>query len=54
MPERIMLTVLIDLDPTPGSFHTAENAAMNVQAILLNTVGHYNPVVLTNNPENKE
>lgn len=44
--ERIMLEVMVDLDPTPGTFHTKESAEESVQAILLDSIGHYNPVVL--------
>ena len=48
MPDmpRIKLEVVVDLDPVPGAFHTREDAANELQALLLNTIGHYNPVVL--------
>ena len=46
--DRIELTVLVDLDPIPGAFHTAEDAKDRIQAMLLNNIGHYNPVVLNN------
>lgn len=46
MPERIMLTVLVDLDRIPGTFHTPESAQENVEAILRSSIGHYNPVVI--------
>lgn len=42
---RIKLAVYVDLDPTPGVFHTAESAANYVRNILNISVGHYNPVV---------
>lgn len=44
--KRIKLEVLIDLDPIPGTFHTEESARKQVEAILLSSVGHYNPIVL--------
>jgi len=46
MAERIMLTVIVDLDPTPGVFHTPESAKQAIEATLLSRIGHYNPVVL--------
>lgn len=44
--ERIQLTVLVDLDPFPGTFHTKESAAQTVEAVLLSSIGHYHPIVL--------
>lgn len=44
--ERIALTVIVDLDPMPGAFHTPEHAKQVVEAMLLSAVGHYNPVVI--------
>lgn len=44
--ERVLLEVLVDLDPVPGTFHTPESARDAVQAILLNSVPHYTPVVI--------
>lgn len=45
MPERITLSVAINLDPYPGAFHTKEDAAEWIEAILLTRIPHYNPVV---------
>lgn len=45
--ERIMLEIILDLDPVPGTFHTKESARDQVEAILLSMIRHYNPVVLT-------
>jgi len=42
---RISLTVMVDLDPVPGAFHTRASAEEHIQALLLSTIGHYNPVV---------
>lgn len=44
--ERIKIEILIDLDPVPGIFHTEESARQTVNALLLERVGHYNPIVL--------
>jgi hypothetical protein len=44
--ERILLAVLVDLDPLPGAFHTEEQARDAVEGILLSSIGHYDPVVL--------
>lgn len=46
--ERIMLSVMVDLDPVPGTFHTPESARDSVQAILLSSIPHYEPIVVTN------
>lgn len=42
---RIKLAVYIDLDPVPGTMHTAENARGVIQNMLNAGVGHYNPHV---------
>ena len=44
--ERTMMYVMVDLDPFPGAFHTPESARDAVQAILLDRIGHYTPVVI--------
>jgi len=44
--ERIQLAVFVDLDPMPGAFHTKEDAAQWVEAMLLTRIPHYNPVVV--------
>jgi hypothetical protein len=49
--ERVMLNVMINLDPVPGTMHTAESAQESIQAILLSSVGHYDPVVVIADPE---
>lgn len=43
MPNRVPLIVWVDLDAVPGAFHTQESAQQNVQAILTNSIPHYNP-----------
>lgn len=48
MPERIELSVLINLDPMPGAFHTPEQARQTIEATLLTRLGHYEPIVLLN------
>lgn len=48
---RIKLEVLVDLDDMPGAFHTKEDAALRLEAILLTRIPHYNPIVLTPLPE---
>lgn len=47
---RIAMTVIVDLDRIPGAFHTPESAVENVNAILLSSIPHYNPVVVLNDP----
>lgn len=44
--ERILLEVIVDLDPMPGTFHTEASVVECLQALLLSSIGHYNPVVL--------
>lgn len=46
--QRIMLSVMVDLDAMPGTFHTPESARDNVEAILLSSIPHYDPVVVLN------
>jgi hypothetical protein len=47
--ERIMLEVYVDLDPTPGTFHSKESARNQIAAILQNMLPHYKPMVSTTN-----
>lgn len=42
---RIKLTVYVDLDPVPGTFHTKESAQNAVRNILNGSIPHYNPLV---------
>lgn len=42
---RICLMVEIDLDPTPGTFHTPASAREQVERMLTQAVGHYCPTV---------
>lgn len=42
---RIMLATYVDLDPIPGTFHTADSARNSVSGILKHSIGHYSPVV---------
>ena len=44
--ERILLSVIVDLDPVPGAFHTRESCVKHIQAMLLESIPHYNPVVV--------
>ena len=43
--KRVKLTVYVNLDLFPGVFHTSESAKETVQAILNETIRHYNPEV---------
>lgn len=45
MPQRIKLNVEVDLDPIPGTFHTAGQAHESVLYILKERIPHYNPEV---------
>lgn len=47
--KRIKLEVYVDLDRTPGTFHTKESARNAVDAILKDSIPHYNPTVSTTN-----
>lgn len=51
MPEnngrtRVAVTIIIDLDPVPGAFHTPESARQLIEGMILNAAPHYNPVVI--------
>jgi hypothetical protein len=52
MPQgrRIALTVYVNLDPVPGTFHTEESARETVQRILDQTVPSYFPGVSLYSP----
>lgn len=43
--ERITLIIGIDLDPTPGAFHTKRDMERQVQQLLDQALPHYNPGV---------
>lgn len=43
---RICLEVYVDLDRTPGAFHTPESAREQVERILKEMIPHYEPRVL--------
>jgi hypothetical protein len=40
-----VLTVTVELDPVPGTFHTLESAGEQLAALLMQTVPHYHPKV---------
>ncbi len=42
---RIKLAVYVDLDPMPGTFHSAESAQNAVRGLLLHSIEHYDPMV---------
>lgn len=42
---RIKLAVYVDLDPTPGEFHSAESVRNIVSNLIHSTIDHYNPVI---------
>lgn len=42
---RVMLATYVDLDPTPGAFHTADSARSIVNATLQRVMPHYTPIV---------
>lgn len=42
---RIKLAVYVDLDPMPGTFHSAESARNAVNGLLHQNVPHYKPLV---------
>ena len=54
MPERIMLNVMVNLDQFPGAFHTPEQAVEAIQSILLNRIGHYEPIVVLAVPNTED
>lgn len=43
--QRVSMTVCVWLDPVPGAFHTKEEAEEAIQAILDNSIPHYQPRV---------
>lgn len=43
--ERVSFTVQVDLDPTPGAFHSAAGARMALLDILTQRIPYYNPEV---------
>lgn len=43
--KRIMIVITVDLDPTPGAFHEAENAVALIEDQLNHSISHYNPKV---------
>ena len=42
---RVKLGVFVDLDPTPGTFHSADSAQHVVRNILQQAMPHYSPSV---------
>lgn len=47
--KRIKLEVYLDLDQTPGKFHSKESARNVVDHILKQSIPEYNPAVSTTN-----
>lgn len=45
--KKVCIEVWVELDPVPGTMHTAESARETLQTILTNSIGHYNPQVVT-------
>lgn len=45
-PTQIRLTVVVNLDPVPGAFHTPESAEEIVQAVLNSSLSQYYPLVI--------
>lgn len=47
MPDRkrTVLIIAVDLDPIPGSMHTAESARTIIESRLKDIMPHYNPTV---------
>jgi hypothetical protein len=43
--KRVKLAVYVDLDPVPGTFHSAESAQNTVRRLLKQSIPHYNPLV---------
>lgn len=42
---RITLEIDVDLDPMPGAFHHADDAARRIYGLLHMRIPHYNPEV---------
>jgi len=49
---RIRLDVYVDLDKTPGTFHTKESAREIVVKILKDNIPHYRPQVCITDGDN--
>lgn len=43
--QRVTLKVEVDMDAVPGWGHQPEDWQQHVERYMLETVGHYNPVV---------
>jgi hypothetical protein len=43
--KQVTLTVTVNLDSVPGTFHTVESARESVQTILNDRIPHYKPAV---------
>lgn len=43
---RKAFLVYVDLDPTPGEFHTQESAEHAIRSILVAAIGHYHPTIV--------
>jgi hypothetical protein len=43
---RIKIAVFVDLDPVPGTFHSAESARKVIDYSLQSIIGHYNPATV--------
>lgn len=53
MITRVKLEVWVNLDPTPGRFHSKESAKNVISGILLDRLGHYNPMVSVTSDQNE-
>lgn len=45
MTKRVALTVYVDLDAVPGTFHTIDSARNSIAGILDGRIPHYKPIV---------
>jgi hypothetical protein len=42
---RVAFVVYVDLDPVPGEFYSKESAQHSIRNVLVDALGHYDPIV---------
>jgi hypothetical protein len=47
----VIFTLVMDLDPAPGTFHTVESAWGATESILMDRIPHYNPQIVNASEE---
>lgn len=47
---KVLIEVEVELDPVPGTFHTADSAKEQITRILNSAIPHYHPRVVNVRP----